>query len=79
MPKNVFILVLEEKKETITIPKNNYQNFVAAANQIQWDDILSLVDCEKDSKIFLKTLERTIKEFPQKKSGTNNAKILYPG
>lgn len=46
-----------DKKETITIPKSKYQNVVAAANQILRDDILPLVDYEKDSQIFLKTLE----------------------
>ncbi len=74
LTKKRFHLCASEKKEIITIPKSKYKNFVAAANQIQWDDILPLVDYEKDSQIFLKTLERTIKEFTQKNQAQTTQK-----
>jgi len=64
------------KKGTTTIPKSKYQNFLDAANQIQWDDILPLVDSDKDNQTFLITLERTIKEFTQKFKYKHNKNIV---
>ncbi len=74
LTKKRFHPCAREKKEIITIPKSKYQNFVASANQIQWDDILLFSDYEKDSQIFLKTLERTIREFTQKNQAQTTQK-----
>ena len=80
--KKRFLSCASGIKETIAIPKSKIQNFIAAVNQIQWDEILPLVDYEKDSQIFLKTLEKTIKEFSRKikdKQHKNTVPWINPG
>ncbi len=56
LTKKLFHPCAREQKK-ITIPKSKYQNIVAAANQIQWDDIFFFLLIMKKKNISKNTGE----------------------